>query len=807
MNLNVSKLKQHFFALSDPLEIAELLEVKHEALEYYRYGGESRYSIFYILKKSGGIREILRPNPGLKKLQQKLNTILQAVYRPKYSAHGFVTEKSIVSNAQAHILHYPRTILNLDLLDFFPSINFGRIRGLFISRPYNLPPSVATVLAQICCHDNKLPQGAPTSPVLSNMICAKMDDELNALAYEFRCVYTRYADDITFSTTDNRGFPKEMVEINSSNEITIGFEVQKIIETNGFFINEEKSRVQNPKDRQEVTGIIINSNKPNVPRRFVRQIRAMLYAWKQFGLLNAEQEFLAKYDTKRRNPWERSPSFENVVRGKIEFVGMVRGHDDTLYIKLLEQFKELANQNSHMVKQTSSAASFENISPPSKTDPVSVKETSRVTAGSPDSGTGSFDEAIPAEIELFFTEVQNEYSVHVMKPAEAECTERISLPFKAEELTAILKLLPCEAIEDAGLYPDQIEILTKLGYISDGVPIDQLQVEIGKKLFAALLPSSIGNFLKNLLTQLRHIQQPVTLSLKFAAEHATLTRYPWELIADQQSLLLSGAVHLTRYIHYASSSFDSLQVESLNLLYIESRPTDSELDRLPSGDENEECNAVRAALSSLEVEHFLSFESLQPASFSQLEKFLDGNSINVLHFDGHGKVARKCQKCHTLNYPHYLVCQRAGCGYNIAGTPPLGYLAFQNEVDNEIVDWVDSRYLGLLLAKYSVKLIVLSACRSGETRDRSVFGGVGPSLIQTGIPAVVAMQLPITVDSVQRFMKEFYSSIADLQSIPEAIRRGRRKLLRNPEWFIPIVYWRSKNSSKPFLKHSKLGRK
>jgi len=171
------------------------------------------------------------------------------------------------------------------------------------------------------------------------------------------------------------------------------------------------------------------------------------------------------------------------------------------------------------------------------------------------------------------------------------------------------------------------------------------------------------------------------LSLRFNDTHVTLNRYPWELIADPQSLLLSNAVHLTRYIRHPSEIPDYMPTVRINLLYIESRPIDNDLDRLPFGDQNKECNAVRKALSILEESNILNFERLQSASFSQLERFLDNNSINVLHFDGHGKVARKCQSCHTLNHPHHLICQKAGCDHNIAGTQPLGYLAFQDEAN------------------------------------------------------------------------------------------------------------------------------
>src|SRR5690606_8958560 len=128
------------------------------------------------------------PTESLKIIQQKLNQVLQLVYKPKLSTHGFVNNRSIVTNADAHIKKKKhRYILNVDIKDFFPSINFGRVRGMFMAPPYNQPEHVATVLAQICCSNNELPQGAPTSPIVSNMICAQMDSQLQQLAKPHRC--------------------------------------------------------------------------------------------------------------------------------------------------------------------------------------------------------------------------------------------------------------------------------------------------------------------------------------------------------------------------------------------------------------------------------------------------------------------------------------------------------------------------------------------------------------------------------------------------------------------------------------------
>src|SRR3989338_2322638 len=203
LELKASKddLRAEFFALESRKDVADLLEVSDKQLIYHLYiaSASERYVTFQIPKKTSGVREISAPASALKIVQQKLNQVLQSVYEPKPSVHGFTLTKSIVSNAKVHAGR--KYVFNIDLKDFFPSINFGRVRGLFIGFPYNRNTAVATVLAQICCFNNQLPQGAPTSPTVSNMICAKLDAQLQQLAKRYKCTYTRYADDITFSTT------------------------------------------------------------------------------------------------------------------------------------------------------------------------------------------------------------------------------------------------------------------------------------------------------------------------------------------------------------------------------------------------------------------------------------------------------------------------------------------------------------------------------------------------------------------------------------------------------------------------------
>src|SRR5215204_5335078 len=203
-----------FLSLENRRDLARLLNYRYSALVYqiYKIPENQKYEIFEIKKKTGGTRTIASPSPALKHVQRRLAYILQHVYKPKPVVYGFVEGKSIVDNAQRH--KKKKWVLNVDLDNFFPSINFGRVRGLFLKKPYNLPEDVATLLAKICCFGNNISQGAPTSPVISNMICAKMDSELQDLAWTCRCYYTRYADDITFSTTMPK-FPIQIAKAHS----------------------------------------------------------------------------------------------------------------------------------------------------------------------------------------------------------------------------------------------------------------------------------------------------------------------------------------------------------------------------------------------------------------------------------------------------------------------------------------------------------------------------------------------------------------------------------------------------------------
>ncbi len=353
LSASPEELKADFLSLRNRLDIAKLLDINLQTLIYhlYRVPESKRYKTFEIPKNLGGTRTISAPVTTLKIIQRKLNQVLQGIYKPRNAVHSYIHHKSILSNVSKHSPNV--LIFNIDLKDFFPSIHLGRVIGLFKHSPLNCDPIVAKTLAQICCFNRALPQGAPTSPIISNMICAKMDKELSQLARKYDCNYTRYADDITFSTEDS--FPTAIVKFNTDGQLEVGDELKEIISTNSFEINRDKVTLRNKDRRQIVTGLVINEF-PNVRREYVRKIRAMLHAWEKFGLEAAETEFLNRYYNPRlRNPLRQPPSFKRVVKGKIDYLGMVRGKDNPIYLHFRHKLRGLAPE---LVKEQETPLQF-----------------------------------------------------------------------------------------------------------------------------------------------------------------------------------------------------------------------------------------------------------------------------------------------------------------------------------------------------------------------------------------------------------------------------------------------------------------
>ena len=209
--------------------------------------------------------------------------------------------------------------------------------------------------AQIVTHRNGLPQGAPTSPVLSNFIAATLDRRLLRLARGHKLTYSRYADDITFST-DLPQFPPsiavhEQIE-GGGFRVAAGEALQQTIRACGFSINDKKVRIQGRGVHQSVTGLCVNA-RVNVERQRIRRIRAMLHAWQKFGLAKAAAEHLNRYRGPGRRYLHENPgaAFRNIVYGHLSFVKMVRGPADPVYLKLCAKVLDLDPNPSKFIRQ------------------------------------------------------------------------------------------------------------------------------------------------------------------------------------------------------------------------------------------------------------------------------------------------------------------------------------------------------------------------------------------------------------------------------------------------------------------------
>lgn len=255
-------------------ELADFLKIPRQKFTQILYSiyPNNCYTTFEIPKKKGGTRSISAPNDGLKEIQRHLANALYE-YKQKILddnqiknnvSHAFEKGKGIISNAEAH--RNKRLVLNIDLKDFFDSFHFGRVCGYFEKNKYfMLPHEVAVILSQLSCYDGKLPQGAPTSPVITNLMCQILDAKIINLSKKYKLNYTRYADDLTFSTNDKHFLEKQNEFIEK---------LEKIINHEGFEINKEKTRLQYNDSRQVVTGLVVNK-KINICCDYYRETRAM----------------------------------------------------------------------------------------------------------------------------------------------------------------------------------------------------------------------------------------------------------------------------------------------------------------------------------------------------------------------------------------------------------------------------------------------------------------------------------------------------------------------------------------------------
>lgn len=269
-----------------------------------------QYHQFEIPKKSGGTRKIIAPTGDLKDIQRTLAVLLSYAVTPDTHAHGFIRERSVITNASLHV--GKNYVLNLDLKNFFPSITYSQVaRTLRNHFSKETAAFIAKISTWTDCNDlpeDILPQGAPTSPILSNMVCEVLDERLSELAKSYGLTYSRYADDITFSSNHSV----------YSNDSSFWPKLRSTIKECGFQINEAKTRLLKKGSRQEVTGITVGE-KLNVSRKWMKRLRAQVFDYEMYG--GSDEEYRS-------------------IMGKIAFLKMVRGSLDDRACRLYNRARQ-----------------------------------------------------------------------------------------------------------------------------------------------------------------------------------------------------------------------------------------------------------------------------------------------------------------------------------------------------------------------------------------------------------------------------------------------------------------------------------
>ncbi len=337
-------------------------EFKSNRFNFYTHhkNAERYYQRFEIAKKTGGTRVIYAPIKGLKTIQHCLNTLLQLVFSPQKNVHGFTEKRSILTNATTH--QGMNFVYNIDLQDFFTSIDLHRVKKCLELPPFNLQSKnreeLAYLIANLCCtpipvkRKNEagewveqtlpvLPQGAPTSPVLSNIVCQNLDRRLQGLAKRFGLKYTRYADDITFSSMQN-------VYAADGDFIK---ELHRIIADQNFHINEKKTRLQHYTQKQTVTGLTVNETA-NVPREYIKQIRQWLHVWEKQGYEKAEAFFKKSPQKNATNDAKtiKGIHLKNVLHGKLLFLRQIKGNDNATFKAYWKRYTQLVKAENKILK-------------------------------------------------------------------------------------------------------------------------------------------------------------------------------------------------------------------------------------------------------------------------------------------------------------------------------------------------------------------------------------------------------------------------------------------------------------------------
>jgi RNA-directed DNA polymerase len=324
-----------FLKIQNKEDLASFFQTDLRKLDFvlYKLKPDEKYRSFSIKKRNGDDRRIHKPLSLLKDLQNMLKVSLDEFYSPRHCNFGYVKKKSALDNASVHLGQ--NKILHLDLQDFFESITFPRVFGLFTSSVFNFPREVAKRLAAICVYDKVLAQGSPTSPIISNFICHRLDQRLMSLSKVYGLKYSRYVDDLTFSTHRNT-FPGKIAYIETSegeNRLQLGQTLTNAITEEGFQINKEKCWLKGSVQRKMITGLIVG-NQLRVPRKFYRELRAQIHSLNNDGVNAATEKFLSK---DKRNRTNTNFTIDDVIKGKLNYLKRVQP-DSLQYLELSKRY-------------------------------------------------------------------------------------------------------------------------------------------------------------------------------------------------------------------------------------------------------------------------------------------------------------------------------------------------------------------------------------------------------------------------------------------------------------------------------------
>jgi len=322
---NWAKQAATFCKVKDNVELAKLLNISQPALLLLSHSPE--YNIFEIPKPNGKLRLIEEPDEQLKEVLKQLNYFLQLVYyfNKPTAAYGFILShktdlepRNILTNAEKHI--GAQYLLNIDMQDFFHFVSWQKVYELLMIKPFHFAHDIAVLMANLCCYNGRLPMGSPTSPVLSNFAAYKLDAEMMAFCSKHSFIYSRFVDDMSFSSKLQAILPEQFTVM------------ENVIATNGFAINPNKIKWFGASDTKEITGLQLTSTGVIIPSNFFEQLGV--------DLLRLQHICEVMYGLEGEVNITWLNTFKQSVEGRIAFVEFVYGQRNKKYLSLKRQYNK-----------------------------------------------------------------------------------------------------------------------------------------------------------------------------------------------------------------------------------------------------------------------------------------------------------------------------------------------------------------------------------------------------------------------------------------------------------------------------------